>query len=1017
MKTETRVDGLVGRWEELREGGTPVTVEELCAGCPELAAEVRRRIEALRAMDSAMDTREREARSTVAGRDRDRPGTGDHRGRPEVARAEAVYRVGTHHDQGGLGVVYIAHQEELDRTVALKRIRPDRLREAAKRRFLREAALTARLQHPGIVPIYGLGQDDGGPFYTMPFIAGRTLQQAIEDLHRDESSRRDPGRWGLRLRGLLQPFVTACNTVAYAHDQGVVHRDLKPSNVMLGPYGETLVLDWGLAKRLGGDEAASDDGGAAPPPGPSWEEVTATGEVLGTPLYMSPEQARGEPAGPAGDIFSLGLFLHAILTGRSPFEAPNARGRGWLEAVRAAAIVPPRQRDPRVPRALEAICLKALAPRAEDRYASARDLAEDVTRWLADEPVAGWREPFSTRARRWARRHRTGVAAVLVALVAGLFGLGAVAAVQIRANDRLKEALEQTRQARAKTQEALDQSEESRAQAEAVSRFLVEAFRSPDPSQVDRDVKVFDVLERAGARLDQGFAGSPATKGALLDALGQTYFGLGQYDRAAALFAKAADIRAAALGPDHIRTLGSRGNQATAYAEAGRLTEAIALQEATLKLKEAKLGPDHLETLMTRNNLGNAYNDAGRTADAIATHEATLKVKEARLGPDHPETLITRMNLANAYQAAGRLTEAIALHELVLRMHKAKLGPDHPGTLLSRNNLASAYLQAGRLGEAIPMFEATLAAKERKLGPDHPDTLITRGNLAATYLEVGRVTEAIALHETTLRLREAKLGPDHRLTLASGNNLANAYMAAGRTSAAIALHAATLERREVKLGPDHLDTLLSRLNLAVAYAEAGRLSEATKLQSRALGQCEAKLGRDHPYTIASRNSLAVACESLGRWNQAESLYRETLAGRRRIVLPDSPLLAVDLAALGHFLLERRRWSEAEPLLREALAIREKATSDDWGRYDAMSLLGAALLGRDRDAEAEPLLVAGYEGMTARAARIPVPERSRLREAAERVIHLYGAWNRPEQAADWKARARMPDLPADLFARR
>src|SRR5262249_25089867 len=152
-----------------------------------------------------------------------------------VWRATAVYRPRSHHDQGGLGVVFTAHQEELDRTVALKRIRPDKLHEVARRRFLREAALMARLQHPGIVPIYGLGQDEDGPFYTMPFIQGQTFQEAIDAFHGDESLRRVPGRRTLHFRGLLQQFVTACNTVAYAHDQGVVHRDLKPSNIMLGP--------------------------------------------------------------------------------------------------------------------------------------------------------------------------------------------------------------------------------------------------------------------------------------------------------------------------------------------------------------------------------------------------------------------------------------------------------------------------------------------------------------------------------------------------------------------------------------------------------------------------------------------------------------------------------------------------------------------------------------------------------------------------------------------------------------
>ena len=999
METEIRVDGLVDRWEVMRNHGAPPTIEELCAGCPELVDEVQRRIQALQAMDSALETDATQLEPTAG--DRMRGGEGPSRGLPGVLRATAVYRTRCHHDHGGLGVVFTAHQEELDRTVALKRIRPDKLHEVARRRFLREAALTAQLQHPGIVPIYGLGEADGGPFYTMPFIKGQTLQDAIGAFHGDESLHRDPGRRSLHFRGLLQHFMAACNTVAYSHDQEVVHRDLKPSNIMLGPYGETLVMDWGLAKRFG-DEGANQDGGEAPSPSPSAQDVTATGEVLGTPQYMSPEQAKGEPAGPAGDIFSLGLVLYAILTGKSAFAEASLRGRDWLNAVREAVIVPPRNRDPHLPRALEAICLKALAARPEDRYASARALADDVMRWLGDEPVTAWREPVSIRARRWARRHRTAVAVVVVAMAAGVVGLAAVAGVQARANVRLKEALAQV--------------EEARQQADAVSMFLVDAFRSPDPTQDGRQVKVAEVLDQAAARLDREFERSPAIQGALLDALGRTYSGLGLYGRAVNLHTKAGAVREAALGPEHPVTLGSRNNLAEAYRAAGRLSEAIALHQATLERRQAKLGPDHPDTLQSCNNLAIAYYSAGWTAEAIALHEATLKLYELKLGPDHPETLQSRTNLAAAYLAAGRTSEAIALGEATLKLYQSKLGPDHRDTLATGNNLAAAYLAAGRTTEAIVRFDGTLRLREAKLGPDHPDTLQSRNNLAIAYLAAGRPAEAIVLHEPTLKLQEANLGPDHPDTLMSRINLADAYLAAGRTAEAIALYEETSRLCEAALGPDHPFTLTSRNNLAEAHRVAGRLSEAIALFELTLELRQARLGPDHPDTLESRTGLASASASLGRWGVAEALYRDTMARRRQTVPPDSPLLAGDLAVLGRYLLNRGTLWEAERLLHEALAIRAKATPDDWRRYDAMSLLGGALLGQGRHAEAEPLVVAGHEGMKARAARIAVPDLARLREAAERVVHLYEDWGRPDQATAWKAKLGMPDLPADVFAR-
>jgi serine/threonine protein kinase/tetratricopeptide (TPR) repeat protein len=820
------------------------------------------------------------------------------------------FRVLRPHARGGLGAVFVALDEELHREVALKQILEKHADDPGSRaRFLLEAEITGGLEHPGIVPVYGLGTyADGRPFYAMRFIRGDSLKEAIDRFHRlagapsppaDEGRGISAGEAGagsrdLRLRKLLRRFVDVCYAIEYAHSRGVLHRDIKPGNVIVGRHGETLVLDWGLAKATGRADPSSGERTLSPPSA-SGSAETLPGSALGTPGYMSPEQAGGSPEqlGPRSDVYSLGATLYCLLTGRPPFAGEVA---DVLAAVRRGEFRPPRAIDPTVDRALEAVCLKAMALEPGHRHGSCRALAEDIERWMADESVAAWREPWARRARRWARRHRTALAAAVVALVAGVVGLGAVAAVQARANGRLRDAnaatsgaLADTRQAQAETRAALARSEESRQQAEAVSTFLVEAFRSPDPSQDGRQVKVADVLDRAGARLEREFAGSRATQGALLDAVGQTYRGLGLYNRAAELHARAAAVREAALGPDHPDTLRSHHNRAVADLAAGRLHEAIALHEATLRRRESKLGPDHPDTLKSRHNLAIAYGTAGRQPEAIALYESTLKLLESRLGPDHPDTLSTRGNLAVAYWRAARHSEAIALHQATLARSASKLGPDHPYTLATRSNVASSYLQAGRSAEAIAQFEVTLA------------------------------------------------------------------------------------RREARLGPQHRQTLLSR------------------------------------------NALAVAHESLGRWAEAERLRRETLARRRRTVGSDSPLLADDLAPLGRNLLGQSRYSEAEPPLREALAIHEAARRDDWSRYDTLSLLGGALLGQGRHAEAEPLIVAGYEGMKAREGRIGAWDRSRVREAAERIVRLYEGWGRPDQAMAWKMKLGMPDLPADIFA--
>ena len=319
--TEDRLGELLLRWDELRRQGCDKTARELGTDSPELVEALARRIEVIRKMDRVLDLED----SPDLWRPNSRAwsGASGHGELPDFWRAAAEYRPRRHHAHGGLGQIVVAHQQELDRPVALKRIRPDKLDDQARNRFLREAAVTARLQHPGIVPIYGLGHDDDGPFYTMPFIEGRTLQEVIEEFRRDDPARRDPGRPGLKCRSLLQQFVTVCNTMAYAHDQGIVHRDLKPSNIMLGLYGEILVMDWGLAKPFDRNDSIDESKADAPSPIASPEDLTVTGMVLGTPRYMSPEQANGQPAGPASDIFSLGLILYAILTGKSAFDEAN----------------------------------------------------------------------------------------------------------------------------------------------------------------------------------------------------------------------------------------------------------------------------------------------------------------------------------------------------------------------------------------------------------------------------------------------------------------------------------------------------------------------------------------------------------------------------------------------------------------------------------------------------------------------------------------------------------------------
>lgn len=389
---------------------------------------------------------------------------------------ELRFKVLRPHARGGLGEVFVAHDTELNREVALKRIRDERLDTPENRaRFVLEAEVTGSLEHPGIVPVYSLGtSDDGRPFYAMRFIKGESFKEAIVQYHQTNSSGRDETGRLLELRKLLRRFIDVCNAIEYAHSRGVLHRDLKPDNIMLGDFGETLVVDWGLAKPLGmaeppvelGPDSPDDPGvqnGGGEGARPVWASGTAPtqmGSAIGTPAYMSPEQAAGDldRIGVAADVYSLGATLYCLLTGRPPFVDENLAQ--LLERVRRGDLLPPRAVRSEAPAALEAICLKAMALNPAERYASPRMLAEELERWLADEPVSAHRAEWHERLARWARRHRRGVEAAAAALAL-------VTAVSIGAAVIVHSAKQQAEHERDTTRAALEAETAAKREAHA----------------------------------------------------------------------------------------------------------------------------------------------------------------------------------------------------------------------------------------------------------------------------------------------------------------------------------------------------------------------------------------------------------------------------------------------------------------------------------------------------------------------------------------------------------------------
>jgi serine/threonine protein kinase/Flp pilus assembly protein TadD len=393
--------------------------------------------------------------------------------------SEQRYQLVSNFARGGLGQIWMANDSRLRREVAFKELLPSALKNRnAMERFLEEAQITGQLEHPGIVPIYDIGyQENGTPFYAMKLVRGETMEKEIETFHQLP---KDSPEWTLAFRRLLANFIDICNALAFAHDRGVLHRDLKPLNVMIGAFGETLVLDWGLAKvvevepiddespittstsDLGPDDqtivksqatglqtgtaVAEPSTGGASAAGASVGgqsqfsgsfgstrkmvqtdvrsrgSQTMMGSVMGTPAYMPPEQAAGklDELDARTDIYSLGGILYKLLTNHQPI----ARGkiREVLKNVKEGNIIPPRDHDSAIGKPIEAICMKALATDRDDRYDSALTIAADIEACLADEPVSCYEDPWPVKAKRWAKRNRATVqsgcfAAVIIGVV------------------------------------------------------------------------------------------------------------------------------------------------------------------------------------------------------------------------------------------------------------------------------------------------------------------------------------------------------------------------------------------------------------------------------------------------------------------------------------------------------------------------------------------------------------------------------------------------------------------------
>jgi serine/threonine-protein kinase len=658
------------------------------------------------------------------------------------------------HARGGLGEVFVALDEELHREVALKEIQ-DRFadQDEARSRFLREAEITGNLEHPGIVPVYGLGTYyDGRPYYAMRFIRGQSMQDALARFHKsDEDSQRDPGERSLALRELLTRFVAVCNAMAYAHNRGVIHRDIKPANVMLGEFGETLVVDWGLARLL--ERHDSEQTSVERPISSFSASATAPtqmGQVIGTATFMPPEQAEGrhDREDIASDVFSLGATLYAVLTGQPPYQGADVLGQ-----ARRAEVTPARQRKRSVPAALEAVCARAMARRPEDRYPSARALAEEVERWLADEPVQAYRESLADRLRRWGRRNRSLVSTAVVLLAAGVVALSAGLWAVGREQQRTKEALERAQKAE---KETLDQFRAST--SDAIEQLIgsTPGRSAQEKKYLERTLKRWQAFaDRAGDdERSRAIRAEGHFRVALLqDRLGRTEEALPGYRQALTIRQKLVDDFPAV--PEYRKDLAyTHANLGVVLAEKIEWKEAMEHYDKALAIKQKLAGefPDvhdyQSDLASTHNNLGALLVAQNQLAKAAEQYEKALVIQR-KLAEQFPNEPDYRKDLAGMHSNMGNLLkrqnqwvkakeqydEALAIRQKLA--HDFPDVPDYRRYLAgSHNNLAIALAGLNQLDRAAEHYRKALVV-HKKLADEFPGVPAYRKDLAATHNNLG----------------------------------------------------------------------------------------------------------------------------------------------------------------------------------------------------------------------------------------------------------------------------------------
>lgn len=771
---------------------------------------------------------------------------------------------------GGMGQVWLAEQTEpVRRLVALKLIKAGMFDASAVQRFQSERQSLAIMDHPAIAKIFDAGTTpDGQPYLVMEYVDGLPITDYCD-------------RKELAIRERLALFLQVCEGVQHAHTKAIIHRDLKPTNILVAEVdGRPMprLIDFGLAK-------------AASPSMTAGEYLTQGGAFLGTPAYMSPEQADPlRDIDTRTDVYSLGVVLYELLAGFLPLDTAGWKTQGLELVLRhlredepqrpsarvgasrdgSAAGAAARSTDVRKLAALlrgdlDLITMKALEKDRDRRYGAPSGLAADIARYLENMPVEARPAGAAYRLRKYVKRNRAGVTVAAGAALL-VIAFAVVQAVQLRRTTR------------------------ERDRADRITQFMTSMFKLSDPSEArGNSITVREILDRASKEIETGMANEPELRAQMMFVMGDVYRSLGLYPRAQPLLAQAAETQRRLLGAGNPLTLTTLDELSWILNVRGHSREAETIQRETLDLRRRMLGSENPETIRSMLHLATTLKDETKYAEAEKLGREALALCRRTLGPEHPQTLVAMSNLSQTLSEARRYADAEKLQRESLDLRRRILGAEHPNTLMSMNNLAWILREEGNIAEAEKLFRDVGETQRRILGPEHPDTLRSMYNVATTLRREGRNEESERLHRKVLEIMRRVNGPESRETLGEMDELGLTLYQAGRYEDAEKLQRELVEIMQRALGPEHIDTVEATDNLASTLLVEGREAEARKLEDAMLEIRNRVLGPDHPLTAMALYNFACAHTRKGKYDEALSLLRKAV---------DHGLPPRDAAAMG-----------------------------------------------------------------------------------------------------------------------